>query len=833
MRAGSNMKRGTKETVGKKPSGLGKLMSVLHQNAASLVTTRTAHNGPDQILPATELTTSRRNGPVKLRIDDTGLGAGEPLSVPSMLQHVAESNEDVVAMRSKDLITGEWKLWTYKSLEEDVKTVAKSLLEIGLHRHHSVAIIGNNSPHWVIANLAAIMAGGISAGIHASLSSEEIARICIDCKADVIVLQSETLLKKVLLIQHKLPELKCIIQWEGEPPLSDQRRLAKSHKKHILSWSSVLELGKQLQPDKMEERLTKVSINQCCSLVYATSNKGVMLSHDNLIWSAKMALGVIRAPGFNKTPAPGEEVILSFLPLSHISTQLIDIYYIISVAGTAVFTNTDILHNQQLFFEALEETQPSILYGPPVIFERIFHKLVSMRRSVSGVEKFFIDWSNHRIREQHGDCVTPDLERRSGIGQAIAKNTVAKKYKESLGLGPKTIFLCRGGSLTEGILQFLSGFDIVIHSMYGQSECCSLLAANIPKRFCKFSSVGKPCPGVSVRLGEDGEVQGTGRNLFMGYLNRENDTKEVQTEDHWLRLGDRASIDSQGFLVLSCYPGDLITLFSSEEVEPSGLEARVRMELGCVAQCLVVGQGREGLAMLLSLSTELDSDTGAPSTKLTQECQQWFQSARFDVKTVMEVLEAMELGIKHVIQAGIDRTNLEAERASQLITGWEIVPQCFSVSTGELGQTGKVNRVFTMEKYGRMISRMYTGYESPEVNRKWSQEQKLLSHQLSNIVEDDEKSQRDSQDKELLVPRESKEERETEVGIHTVRELKLEKKKTVRDSEGSDNSEEREDDTREIVEHAATIEISSKHDQPSIFESNIEVVGKTRKMSRS
>ena len=191
--------------------------------------------------------------------------------------------------------------------------------------------------------------------MHQGLSAEEVARICIDCKADVIVVESEALLKKVLLVQHKLPELKCIVQWRGEPPLSDQRRLAKSHKKHILSWEGLLELGRALQPDRLEERLTKVAINQCCALVYATSNKGVMLSHDNLTWSAKMALGVLRAPGFNPTPSPGHEVMISFLPLAHISTQLIDIYYLISVAGTLVFPATLIAHNQESFFAALKE----------------------------------------------------------------------------------------------------------------------------------------------------------------------------------------------------------------------------------------------------------------------------------------------------------------------------------------------------------------------------------------------------------------------------------------------------------------------------------------------
>ena len=290
-----------------------------------------------------------------------------------------------------------------------------------------------------------------------------------------------------------------------------------------------------------------------------------------------------------------------------------------------------------------------MLWGPPVIFERLYHRLITLRRGASSAQKFFIDWSNHQVREKHGDCVTPDMERRGGIQTAIAKNTVCKKYKESLGLGPKTIFICRGGSMPEGVLQFLSGFDIVIHSAYGQSECCSLLTSNIPKRFCKFSSVGKPLPGVKMKLGENDEVMGQGRNVFMGYLNRENETKDVMTEDHWLRMGDRATLDDKGFLVLSGYHADLITLFSSEEVEPSRLEDRVRMELGCVAHCQVVGQGRENLGLLLSLDTEVDPG-GLPTPRLTQAAQQWFRAARFEVKTVQEVVDAVDLGIKHVIQ---------------------------------------------------------------------------------------------------------------------------------------------------------------------------------------
>ena len=544
--------------------------------------------------------------------------------------------------------------------------------------------------------------------------------------------------------------------------------------------------------------------------------------------------------------------MISFSPLAHISAQLIDIYYIISVGGTAVFPATPILHNQERFFAALKEVlipnfpndthnfhvfqvRPTVVFGQPVVFERIYHKLVEMRRTLSGLQKSIMDWSCGRLMGNQQEHIIPQTDSKLGnIQHKIVKNTICRKYKEALGLSPKTIFICRGGALPDRVLQFLSGFDIVVHPAYGQSECCSLLTANVPKRFCKFSSVGKPGPGLKVKLGEGGEVLATGRNLFMGYLNRENETKEVMTEDtEWLKTGDRAMTDDKGFLVLTCYPADLLTLFSGEEVEPSRLEDRVRRELGCVAHCLVVGQARENLAVLLSLDTEVDPG-GLPTSRLTPQCQQWFRAARFEVKTIAEVLDAVELGIKHVIQAGIDRTNLEAERASHFLTAWEILPHTFSLQTGELGQTGKVNRAFLADKLSRTINRMYTGEEWEEVPRKRSAEKFLVSHQLSNIVEDDEKSQRESQDKELLVHKEEEEEGVRESEIEETRRgvsrVKLSDKEFPSKLDRGDESDSKADDSGEEAGNTrleitkATIESlpPSKSDQNTVFEANME-----------
>ena len=112
-----------------------------------------------QVLTAAEFTTSIRNQAVKLRKEEHGLGSEEPLSVPTLLQEVSEAHPDVVAVKGKDKLSGQWTSWTYQQLQTEVTTVAKAMIETGLHRHHSMALLGYNSPQWVIANMAAISAG--------------------------------------------------------------------------------------------------------------------------------------------------------------------------------------------------------------------------------------------------------------------------------------------------------------------------------------------------------------------------------------------------------------------------------------------------------------------------------------------------------------------------------------------------------------------------------------------------------------------------------------------------------------------------------------------------
>ena len=205
----------------------------------------------------------------------------------------------------------------------------------------------------------------------------------------------------------------------------------------------------------------------------------------------------------------GEEVVLSYMPLSHISEQVTSVFYAISVAGTLAFGANDVttqdmlLANDLDLFEAVSDAQPTVFFGSPQIYEQIYNRLREMKRSTSGFQRMLLDWSNRAMKRKHfkNDVAKNSPTRKvSQIKNSVAKNAVTKKYKELLGFHTNTTFFSRGAPICEEVLQYLAGFDILVHETYGQTENCGILTANIPKRYCKLGTAGKALPGVKIKV---------------------------------------------------------------------------------------------------------------------------------------------------------------------------------------------------------------------------------------------------------------------------------------------------------------------------------------------
>ena len=201
-----------------------------------------------------------------------------PVSVVTLLTRAAEDAPDHTALSVKR--DGDWVNWSYEKYLEDVRCVAKAFIKLGLKVGQGVGIIGFNSPEWFFSDLGCVFAGGLAAGIYPTNSADACKYVLANCKANIVVVEDEKQLAKILQIKDSLPELKKIVQYTGKPSAPG-----------VLSWDELLDIGDGEEDEALETRITGLAPNLCCHLVYTSGTtgppKGVMLSHDNLTYTSR------------------------------------------------------------------------------------------------------------------------------------------------------------------------------------------------------------------------------------------------------------------------------------------------------------------------------------------------------------------------------------------------------------------------------------------------------------------------------------------------------------------------------------------------------------------
>ncbi|XP_056637858.1 very long-chain-fatty-acid--CoA ligase bubblegum-like isoform X2 [Diorhabda sublineata] len=652
-------------------------------------------DGPDQIIPCDEHICTDLNGVVKLRIPENGkaIETIKPISAPGLLMRTASEYPDKIALAYKD--NGKWENVTYKQYLENVRTCAKGFLQLGLEPGHSVCILGFNSPEWFYSHLAAIFAGGVSVGIYTT-NSPKACHYCADnSKANIIVVEDEKQLAKILEVRSQLPKLKAIVQYSGEITHPD-----------VISWKRLMEIGAQQADDDLNSALKKVASNKCCTLVYTSGTvgnpKGVMLSHDNMTWNALALLerlGIVAGSG---------ERVVSYLPLSHVAAQIVDIYIMMTIAGTIYFADKDALKGSLI--NTLQEVEPTKFLGVPRVYEKIYEKMMQIAAKNGTVRKYISGWAKKQALQHHIDSM-------NGIksytwGYALAKNLIFSKVKEALGLSKCTYFVSAAAPLSTDIKRYFHSIDIPIMECFGMSEASGGHSIGI-EGATNFESIGMTIPGMKTKLFnvEDGqgEICLFGRHVFMGYLDEPQKTTETIDEEGWLHTGDLGRIDDKGFIYITGRIKELLVTAGGENIPPVPIEQQVKSELPHISNAFLIGDKRKFLSILVSLKTEVDPDTGVPLGNLTSGVKQWLQSLECPAETVKEVLAAgPDKRLMDELMRGIERVNKNATSNAQTIKKVAVLPADFSVPTGELGPTMKVKRRIVEQKYADIIEKMYS-----------------------------------------------------------------------------------------------------------------------------
>ncbi|XP_012264154.1 very long-chain-fatty-acid--CoA ligase bubblegum isoform X2 [Athalia rosae] len=653
----------------------------------------TGLNGPNQVMPSDAVWTSEPTGRVRIELDRDGIGARIPISVPGILEKTAKEHPDHPALVSRPGVDGERVTYTYKEYYTEVRTVARAFLKLGLERYHSVCIIGFNSPEWFIADLAAIHAGGFAAGIYTTNSPEA----CLYCaersRAQIIIVEDSKQLEKIMEIKSKLPLLKAIIQYDGIPS-----------QKGVLSWRELLQIGRSESDDKLDAVLKTIAINECCTLVFTSGTvgnpKAVMLSHDNLIHDAGVIVSTVGL-------TPRQDTIVSFLPLSHVAAQVVDIFGSMVAAGTIYFADKNALKGSLV--ETLTQARPTVFLGVPRVWEKIHEKMMAVARSNGAIKTWIANWAKSQ-------GLAYNMRKMDGVdyqnwGYLLARWLIFSKVKATLGLDRCHMFVTAAAPLSTDIKKYFMSLDMPLMDVFGMSEASGAQTLSRNDLY-RLGSVGTSMDSLRLKIHNpdstgEGEVCMGGRHIFMGYLDEPDKTREAKDEDGWLHSGDLGRIDEDGFLWMTGRIKELIITAGGENIPPVHIEHLILAELPALNNALLVGDTRKYLTVLVTLQTDVDNETGAPLDTLTKATQKWARSIGSKAQTVTEVIQNKDPVIYNEIEEAIKRANKKATSNAQKVQKFRILPHDFSVPTGELGPTLKVKRNVVLKMYADLIEEMY------------------------------------------------------------------------------------------------------------------------------
>ena len=565
---------------------------------------------------------------------------------------------------------GEWKLYSTANVKTLVDQLSIGLLSLGIGGHDmrienqdKIALVSKNRPEWLILDLACQQIGAILCPVYPTTNINELEFIFNDATVKLAFISGEELLSKVSSIRNRVPTLQNIYSFDELTNVD--------HWQKILALPSVEDMASL---EKIKKCITPL---HCATIIYTSGTtgipKGVMLSHQNIVSN------VINS----KKTFPFEDNVaaksLSFLPLNHIFERMVSYIYITS--GISIYYAESL----DTIAENLKEVKPNLFCTVPRLLEKVYEKIISKGAELTGIKRKLFDWAvelGNEYDNRKSNSIWYNMQ------LALANKLIFSKWRE--GLGNKVDFIVTGGAACQvRLIRIFTAAKIPIYEGYGPTENSPVISVNCKYNDgTKFGTVGPVLQGQQVKLEADGEICVKGPSVMMGYYKRPDLTAETII-DGWLHTGDIGVFEEGKFLKITDRKKELFKTSGGKYVAPQPIENKMK-ESPFVEQMMIVGAEQKFVGALI-----------VPSMPNLKE---WMRQKEIPFTTNEDAIDHPK--VLELYRQLINSFNEFFNHVEQ-VKRFELLPDEWTIDSGELTPTLKLKRKVIMEKYKAAIDRIY------------------------------------------------------------------------------------------------------------------------------
>jgi long-chain acyl-CoA synthetase len=558
---------------------------------------------------------------------------------------------------------------SHREIERRVRHVALGLATLGLRKYDRVGILSENRPEWAIADYACLTTGLTDVPIYPTLPADQIAYILKDSGAAAIFVSTAAQAEKIAEVRSQLPALTHVISFDEVGPSADMTIAGLEQR------GAAAETPQSL--DDYRRGAESVEPDDLATLIYTSGTtgqpKGVMLTHNN-IWSNLEAVRY-------KLPFEGDDVALSFLPLSHIFERIGD--YLMFATGSSI-----------AYAEGLDtvpvnmvEVRPTIVFSVPRLYEKMYARVLQNALAGGYIKKKIFFWAR-AVADKWADEKLSGREPHGMLARkySIAQKLVFSKLKERTG-GRLRFFVSGGAPLAPEINKFFFAAGLIILEGYGLTETSPVIGVNTPTDF-RIGTIGRPVAGVEVMIAPDGEILTRGPSVMKGYFNNPQATAEAIDADGWFHTGDIGEI-RDGFIAITDRKKDLIVTAGGKNIAPQPIENLVKTNK-YVSQAVMIGDKRRFPSLLIVPNFEQLENWAKRQGIIWTDRAQLIKIPAVQAKMEREVFAAC---------AGLAHYEIPKKIA--------LLEHDFSLEKGEMTPTQKVKRRVVDKNFKDVIDAMY------------------------------------------------------------------------------------------------------------------------------